>query len=151
LEKHHVKSKNRIFYAHPHRVIFCVIGDLFIQPRCVFARPYLKESNMSFIEELEDLESAEDFLQYFQLDYEQSVVHVNRLHILQRFHDYLQKAADSMPEDETAMKAVYAKLLQRAYQDFVESDAQTEKVFKVFNSGIGEAQTAFVSLSEIKT
>jgi nitrogenase-stabilizing/protective protein len=106
---------------------------------------------MSFIEELEDLESAEDFLQYFELDYNQSVVHVNRLHILQRFHDYLQKAADSMPEDETALKAVYSKLLQRAYQDFVESDAQTEKVFKVFNSGIGEAQTAFVSLSEIKT
>lgn len=106
---------------------------------------------MSFIEELEDLESAEDFLQYFELDYEQPVVHVNRLHILQRFHDYLQKASDSMPEDETAMKAVYSKLLQRAYQDFVESDAQTEKVFKVFNSGIGEPQTAFVALSEIKT
>jgi nitrogenase-stabilizing/protective protein len=63
----------------------------------------------------------------------------------------LQKAGDSMPQEEVAMKAVYCKLLQRAYQDFVESDAQTEKVFKVFNSGIGEAQTAFVSLGEIKT
>jgi nitrogenase-stabilizing/protective protein len=106
---------------------------------------------MSFIDELEDLESAEDFLQYFELDYEQSVVHVNRLHILQRFHDYLEQGKDSMPEDEAAVKAIYAKLLQRAYQDFVESDAQTEKVFKVFNSGIGQPQTAFVSLSEIKT
>jgi nitrogenase-stabilizing/protective protein len=110
-----------------------------------------KESSMSFIEELEDLESAEDFLHYFELDYEPSVVHVNRLHILQRFHDYLQQAKESLPEEEVALKAVYSKLLQRAYQDFVESDAQTEKVFKVFNSGIGEAQTAFVSLSEIKT
>jgi nitrogenase-stabilizing/protective protein len=106
---------------------------------------------MSFIDELTDLESAEDFLQYFELDYQPSVVHVNRLHILQRFHDYLQQAADSMPQDEMAMKAVYSKLLQRAYQDFVVSDAQTEKVFKVFNSGIGQPQTAFVSLSEIKT
>lgn len=106
---------------------------------------------MSFIEELEELESAEDFLQYFELDYEPSVVHVNRLHILQRFHDYLQKAADNMPQEESAMKAVYSKLLERAYQDFVVSDAQTEKVFKVFNSGIGQPQTAFVSLSEIKT
>ena len=105
----------------------------------------------SFLDDLSDLESAEDFLQYFELEYEQSVVHVNRLHILQRFHDYLEQGKDSMPEDETAMKAVYCKLLQRAYQDFVESDALTEKVFKVFNSGIGEPQTAFVSLSEIKT
>ncbi|MDD5276275.1 MAG: nitrogenase-stabilizing/protective protein NifW [Methylovulum sp.] len=104
---------------------------------------------MSFEEEMEEMESAEDFLQYFQLDYDQTVVHVNRLHILQRFHDYLQQGADSMPEDETAKRAVYSKLLLRAYQDFVESDAQTEKVFKVFH--MDEPQTAFVSLSDIKT
>ncbi len=104
---------------------------------------------MRFEEEMEELESAEDFLHYFQLDYEPSVVHVNRLHILQRFHDYLQQGADSMPEDEVAKRLVYSKLLMRAYQDFVESDAQTEKVFKVFS--MGEPQTAFVSLSDIKT
>ena len=105
---------------------------------------------MNFEDELEDLESAEDFLQYFAVPYEPSVVHVNRLHILQRFHDYLLKASDSMPEYETAKRAVYKKLLERAYQDFVESDAQTEKVFKVFNMGIGEPQTAFVPLTDIK-
>ena len=104
---------------------------------------------MSFEEEMEELESAEDFLQYFQLEYDQTVVYVNRLHILQRFHDYLQKAEGDMPENEIPKRAVYSKLLQRAYQDFVESDAQTEKVFKVF--AMGEPQTAFVSLSDIKT
>jgi nitrogenase-stabilizing/protective protein len=104
---------------------------------------------MSFEQELDELESAEDFLHYFQLHYKPSVVHVNRLHILQRFHDYLQKAADGMPDDEAPKRAVYSKLLQQAYQDFVESNAQTEKVFKVF--AMGEPQTAFVSLSDIKT
>jgi nitrogenase-stabilizing/protective protein len=105
---------------------------------------------MNLEEELEDLESAEDFLNYFAISYEQNIVHVNRLHILQRFHDYLLQAADNMPVDETAKQAVYKKLLERAYQDFVESDAQTEKVFKVFNMGIGEPQTAFVPLTDIK-
>jgi nitrogenase-stabilizing/protective protein len=105
---------------------------------------------MSFEDELEDLESAEDFLQYFQLDYEASVVHVNRLHILQRFHDYLQKAGAEMPENEPAKRAVYSKLLLRAYQDFVESDAQTEKVFKVFSMA-ESSQNAFVALTDIKT
>ncbi len=103
---------------------------------------------MSFEEEMEDLESAEDFLQYFELDYEPSVVHVNRLHILQRFHNYLQKASEGMPENEQAKRAIYSKLLERAYQDFVESDAQTEKVFKVFS--MGEPQSAFVALGDIK-
>jgi len=104
---------------------------------------------MSFIDDLEDLESAEDFMQYFSLPYEQSVVHVNRLHILQRFHDYLNQGAEQMPEDEDSLYQVYKRLLARAYQDFVESDAQTEKVFKVFK--MTEPQTVFVSLGDIKT
>lgn len=103
---------------------------------------------MSFVEEIEDLESTEDFLQYFELDYEPSIVHVNRLHILQRFHDYLDQAERKFPKDEDALRAVYKQLLLRAYQDFVESDAQTEKVFKVFK--MGEPQTVFVPLGDIR-
>lgn len=104
---------------------------------------------MSFEDDLEELESAEDFLQYFALEYDQTTVHVNRLHILQRFHDYLDKGAEHMPEDEDARRQVYTQLLARAYHDFVESDAQTEKVFKVFK--MGEPQTVFISLGDIKT
>jgi len=104
---------------------------------------------MSFEDDLDDLESAEDFLQYFELEYDQSVVHVNRLHILQRFHDYLSQSADAIPDDDELKKAVYNKFLNQAYQDFVGSDAQTEKVFKVFK--MGEPQTAFVSLDDIQS
>ncbi len=104
---------------------------------------------MRFEEDVEELESAEDFLQYFGLEYEPAVVHVNRLHILQRFHDYLDKGRDNMPEDEGAKRQVYQQLLARAYQDFVQSDAQTEKVFKVFK--MMEPQTVFISLGDIQT
>lgn len=103
---------------------------------------------MSFEEDLEDLESAEDFLQYFDLDYDQTVVHVNRLHILQRFHDYISQSAESIPDDPELKKKIYHKLLFQAYQDFVKSDAQTEKVFKVFK--MAEPQTAFVALDDIQ-
>ncbi len=104
---------------------------------------------MSLEDDMEELEAAEDFLRYFELEYDTTVVHVNRLHILQRFHNYLSQAGDNMPEDDDAQRAVYKKLLQRAYNDFVESDAQTEKVFKVFK--MMEPQTVFVSLGDIKT
>ena len=103
---------------------------------------------MSFEEDLEELESAEDFLQYFELEYDQSVVHVNRLHILQRFHDYIAQSEASIPDDPDLKKEIYNKFLHRAYLDFVASDAQTEKVFKVFK--MGEPQTAFVALGDIK-
>jgi len=97
-------------------------------------------------EALEDLESAEDFLNYFGIAFDQKVVHVNRLHILQRFHNYIAKTG-ALPEDEGARRAAYAALLARAYEDFVESDAQTEKVFKVFR--MNEPQTVFVPLTSI--
>jgi len=97
-------------------------------------------------EAMEDMESAEDFLNYFGVAYEPSVVHVNRLHILQRFHDYIAKA-EPLPEDEALRRALYTDLLEQAYEDFVMSDALTEKVFKVFH--MHEPQTAFVPLSSI--
>lgn len=96
-------------------------------------------------EAMEELSSAEDFLNYFGIEFDPAVVHVNRLHILQRFHDYLAKAA--LPEVEAARRVVYTTLLQQAYRDFVESDALTEKVFKVFR--MNEPQVKFVPLSEI--
>ena len=96
-------------------------------------------------EAMEELVSAEDFLNYFGIEYDASVVQVNRLHILQRFHNYLGKA--SLPDVEGARHMMYATLLQQAYQDFVKSDALTEKVFKVFH--MHEPQVKFVPLSEI--
>ena len=77
-------------------------------------------------QELSEMSSAEDFLDYFEIAFDLKVVEVNRLHILQRFHDYLQQT--------NAMdRADYARCLHRAYRDFVDSDALTEKVFKVFH------------------
>ena len=81
--------------------------------------------------DMDDLSSAEDFLDYFDIDYEPSIVHVNRLHILQRFHDYLADVKQ-MPQDEQQKYTVHAALLLKAYSDFVQSDAKTEKVFRVF-------------------
>ena len=79
------------------------------------------------------------------MPYEQKVVHVNRLHILQRFHDYLAQAGDGLPEEEAPRREIHKRLLARAYQDFVTSDALTEKVFKVFH----DAQNNFIPVEEL--
>jgi len=99
-----------------------------------------KECTMSldatdFEQEVAELESAEDFLDYFNIEYDPAVVQVNRLHILQRFHDYLARRA----ETQTLTYAEYRTSLGMAYEDFVRSDAVTEKVFKVFKRASGIA------------
>lgn len=99
-----------------------------------------------FFEDLEELSSAEDFLEYFAIDFDQKTVHVNRLHIMQRFHDYLKKEGE-LPEQSVALSALYKTLLTRSYEDFVDSSAQIEKVFKVFH--INEPQVGFVSVDQL--
>lgn len=105
-------------------------------------------NDLTLEEAMEELCSAEDFLEYFEIEFDQSVVHVNRLHILQRFHDYISKEnMEAVEDDETAQREVYTRLLTKAYQDFVESDALTEKVFKVFH--MHEPQQTFVSINDL--
>ena len=104
-------------------------------------------TDSEFALDLDELSSAEDFLDYFEIDYDPSVVHVNRLHILQRFHDYIE-AAGELPEEEAELRLTYTDKLATAYQDFVKSDALTEKVFPVFR--MHEPSLVQVSLQDFK-
>jgi nitrogenase-stabilizing/protective protein len=93
-------------------------------------------------QDLAEMTSAEDFLDYFEIAFDLKVVEVNRLHILKRFHDYLQQT-------NALDRADYAQCLQRAYQDFVNSDALTEKVFKVFHRQ-AQQREARIPLADIR-
>jgi nitrogenase-stabilizing/protective protein len=103
-------------------------------------------SDDDFETDLAELSSAEDFLDYFRIDYDPKVVQVNRLHILQRFHDYLAEV-DEQPDGVAARWELHAERLGAAYADFVTSDALTEKVFRVFHRN--EPKTAAVPLSDL--
>jgi nitrogenase-stabilizing/protective protein len=96
--------------------------------------------------DLDELSSAEEFLDYFGIEYDPAVVYVNRLHILQRFHDYLADVGDE-PMTLGTRHNLYGDLLAAAYQDFVRSDARTEKVFRVFR--MREPQQVAVPLSDL--
>jgi nitrogenase-stabilizing/protective protein len=105
---------------------------------------------MSFMDDLQDLETAEDFLSFLGIAFDQKVVHVNRLHILQRFHDYM--AADTGLADLTgddALAQCHRTHLQRAYQDFVDSTAVAEKVFEVHKDQAARMSGRFVSLDSL--
>ena len=106
-------------------------------------------TDLNLLDELEELSSAEDFLDFFDIEYDSKIVSVNRLHILQRFHDYLKNGETALPDtdNEPALREVYKKLLTRAYEDFIHSDGVTEKVFKVFH--MNEPQSTFVPLDQL--
>lgn len=110
----------------------------------------MEQEQLSLEDALDELSSAEDFLEYFGIAFDARVVQVNRLHIMQRYHDYLANGESGLAEcegNDDARSRIYRLLLERAYLDFVESDALTEKVFKVFK--MQGPQTTFVSADSL--
>ena len=92
---------------------------------------------MDVLEEIGKFSAAEEFLDFFSVGYEERVVQVNRLHILKRFNQYLaQDALAKQSRGEVQWRAC-RDLLVRAYEDFVRSTPQVEKVFKVFQGAMG--------------
>lgn len=97
--------------------------------------------------DLGNLSAAEEFFTYLQVPFSPPVVHVNRLHILKRFNQYLRTAQPpvaGLPAE--AQLAACRALLQKAYDDFVRSTPAQEKVFKVFQDVDGAQHVGIDSL-----
>lgn len=97
-------------------------------------------------QKLKQLSAAEEFLEFFGVPYEQSVVNVSRLHILKRFYQYMRQERGLDGLDEIEMFKQLRSLLATAYDDFVRSSAAQEKVFKVFQ----DAEHKSVSLDSLR-
>jgi len=101
----------------------------------------------TFLQQLKALSSAEDFLQYFGVPFEQQVVNVSRLHILKRFFQYIrQENLLAQQTDELGLYTQYRAQLIKAYSDFVKSTPAQEKVFKVFQDTNGRQHVSLDSL-----
>ena len=87
---------------------------------------------------LSRLSAAEEFFNFFAVPFEPAVVHVNRLHILKRFQQYLRTGTGLDRLDTPGLHAACQELLTRAYHDFVRSTPAQEKVFKVFQDMDGQ-------------
>ena len=98
------------------------------------------------LKQLNTLSAAEEFLHFFGVAYEPAVVHVNRLHILKRFYQYLHRAEGLDTSNEIEMFRRYREFLAQAYTDFTTSNAAQEKVFKVFQDTGGKQHVTVDSL-----
>ncbi len=79
------------------------------------------------------LTDAEDFLQFFGIDYDPTFVNVNRLHILKQFSILIQAVDKAFPNlSESEKLAKYGEAFQEAYELFKTSSPLETKLFKVF-------------------
>jgi len=100
----------------------------------------------TLVQKLSKLSSAEEFLDFFGLPYEEAVLNVSRLHILKRFYQYMRQEKTMDINDEVEMFRLMHGLLAKSYADFVKSTPAKEKVFKVMQG----KSNHYVSLESVK-
>ena len=92
------------------------------------------------------LTDAEDYLQFFDIEYDRDFVNINRLHILKQFSLLIQEVDQAFPDvTETEKLEKYSLALEEAYLVFLTSSPLETKLFKVFQS----KPKNFVSLDEL--
>jgi nitrogenase-stabilizing/protective protein len=79
------------------------------------------------------LVDAEEYFQFFDLEYDQNFVNINRLHILKQFSILIREIDAVFPDlsDEERL-GKYRDALEEAYQVFVSKSPLETKLFKVF-------------------
>jgi nitrogenase-stabilizing/protective protein len=105
-----------------------------------------KDSMDSLTQRLQALSSAEDFLQFFGIPFDERVVQVSRLHILKRFYQYLHKTQGLEGLDDIQLFRRYRELLGHAYEDFVSSTPAQERVFRVLQEADGTRRVGLEGL-----
>jgi len=84
------------------------------------------------------LTTAEEYLEYFQIDYDPQFVNVNRLHILKKFSELISAVDSHFPElGEAERLDKYGEALQEAYDVFLTASPLETKLFKVFQTKPG--------------
>ena len=96
------------------------------------------------------LTTAEEYLEFFEIIYDQNVVHVNRLHILKKFSQLRNEIEAALPANTTEEDRLeqYGNAMYEAYSTFLSSSGVKEKLFKVFHDQ--QQAVSFVSFGDIK-
>jgi nitrogenase-stabilizing/protective protein len=92
------------------------------------------------------LTDAEQYFEFFELDYDPQVVNINRLHILKKFSQSLEEIDNKFVEVAEAEKlSFYREALENSYATLQTSNAIEQKLFKVFH----QKPSNIVMLSDI--
>lgn len=95
----------------------------------------LSDTMPKTLSDFQQLTTAEEYLEFFGIDYDPKFVNVNRLHILKQFSLLIQEVDKAFPDVSEAEKLEkYRLALEEAYQVFLTSSPLETKLFKVFQS-----------------
>ncbi len=98
------------------------------------------------LEGVDELESAEDFLDFFKIEYDPEQVRVSRLHIMHRFNQKLNQASAERCVSASDRYLLAQSLLAECYATFHQQEARLHSSMNVYK----RLEPSFVPLSQLE-
>ena len=96
--------------------------------------------------EVDELETAEEFLHHFAVAFDPEQVRVSRLHIMHQFHTRLQRMTLSVALPEADRFALAQQLLTESYQQFHQQEARVNSSLQVYQ----RLEPCFIPISALQ-
>lgn len=98
------------------------------------------------LEGVDELETAEDFLDFFEIEYDPEQVRINRLHIMHRFNQKLTQASTERCVSANDRYLLAQSLLGECYATFHKQEARLHSSMNVYK----RLEPSFVPLSQLQ-
>lgn len=91
---------------------------------------------MKTIDEFYHLEDAEDYFEFFNIDYDKELINVKRFHIMKEYGNLIKKGMSSLDHDESKLLDFLKFSLIKVYADFKNGYAPSAAdVWNMFEGG----------------
>lgn len=97
---------------------------------------------------VDELESAEDFLDFFNVSYDPEQVRINRLHIMHQFNQKLRRSDAQQCHCESDRHLLARTLLEESYRNFHHQEAKTHSTLQVYQR-LAPSFVPFSALTEV--
>lgn len=92
---------------------------------------------MGILEDLQRLKDAEEFFEYFRIEYDENILKPYRLHILKKFNLYIRDEWENLQKmEDTTLYEVLRDYLRKSYETFLNSTPVKERLFKVHREAV---------------
>jgi nitrogenase-stabilizing/protective protein len=96
----------------------------------------MQQKNSKTINEFYELTDAEDYFEFFDLEYDKQLINVKRFHILKEYGNMIKTAFDNLKGDENRLLDFLKFSLLRVYGDYKNGHAPSAAdVWNMFANG----------------
>jgi nitrogenase-stabilizing/protective protein len=107
---------------------------------------------MSRLEEFNEITDAEEYFEFFDIEYNEQLVSVKRFHILRKFGEMIEKTKEMNIEGEEKLLDFYKFALITVYKNFENGyNPSAADIWRMYDNPIGCVNVTLDELGEVES